>query len=33
AGRGIAPSWQMKHDMLSHAYTTRWKDIPIARIS
>jgi DNA polymerase V len=33
AGRGIAPSWQMKRDMLSPAYTTRWKDIPIARIS
>ena len=32
AGRGIAPSWQMKRDMLSPAYTTRWKDIPIARI-
>ncbi|HDW0184824.1 TPA: DUF4113 domain-containing protein, partial [Enterobacter asburiae] len=25
-------SWQMKRDMLSPAYTTRWKDIPIARI-
>ena len=33
AGRGIAPEWQMKRDMLSPAYTTRWKDIPIARIS
>ena len=33
AGRGIAPAWQMKRDMLSPAYTTRWKDIPIARIS
>jgi len=33
AGRGIAPSWQLKRDMLSPAYTTRWKDIPIARIS
>ena len=33
AGRGIAPSWQMKRDMLSPAYTTRWKDIPIARVS
>ena len=32
AGRGIAPSWQMKRDMFSPAYTTRWKDIPIARI-
>jgi Nucleotidyltransferase/DNA polymerase involved in DNA repair len=33
AGRGIAPSWQMKRDMLSPAYTTCWKDTPIARIS
>ncbi|STB73681.1 Y-family DNA polymerase [Citrobacter koseri] len=33
AGRGIAPEWQMKRDMLSPAYTTRWKDIPTARIS
>lgn len=33
AGRGIAPSWQMKRDMLSPAYTTCWKDIPIARSS
>ncbi|HDV4828897.1 TPA: DUF4113 domain-containing protein, partial [Escherichia coli] len=29
---GIAPSWQMKRDMLSPAYTTRWRDIPVARI-
>ncbi|HBS9608424.1 TPA: DUF4113 domain-containing protein, partial [Klebsiella pneumoniae] len=26
------PSWQMKRDMLSPAYTTRWRDIPVARI-
>lgn len=32
AGRGIAPEWQMKRDMLSPAYTTRWSDIPIARL-
>ncbi|EBA9368410.1 Y-family DNA polymerase [Salmonella enterica] len=30
AGRGIAPEWQMKRDMLSSAYTTRWSDIPVA---
>ncbi|WP_447870148.1 Y-family DNA polymerase [Serratia fonticola] len=30
AGRGIAPEWQMKREMLSPAYTTRWKDIPNA---
>lgn len=32
AGRGISPEWQMKREMLSPAYTTRWEDIPIARI-
>ncbi|TDN51519.1 translesion error-prone DNA polymerase V subunit UmuC [Scandinavium goeteborgense] len=32
AGRGIAPEWQMKREMLSPAYTTRWSDIPVARI-
>ncbi|ECI2792752.1 Y-family DNA polymerase [Salmonella enterica subsp. enterica serovar Give] len=30
SGRGIAPEWQMKRDMLSPAYTTRWNDIPVA---
>ncbi|EIQ3019567.1 Y-family DNA polymerase [Salmonella enterica] len=30
ARRGIAPEWQMKRDMLSPAYTTRWSDIPVA---
>ncbi|MEI9870847.1 Y-family DNA polymerase [Enterobacter hormaechei] len=33
AGRGIAPEWQMKREMLSPAYTTRWGEIPVARIS
>ncbi|APG19836.1 hypothetical protein A3780_20565 [Kosakonia radicincitans] len=32
AGRGIAPQWKMKRVMLSPAYTTRWTDIPIAKI-
>lgn len=32
AGRGIAPEWKMKREMLSPAYTTRWSDIPIAHI-
>lgn len=32
AGRGIAPEWQMKRDMLSPAYTTRWSDLPVASI-
>lgn len=29
AGRGIAPEWQMKREMLSPAYTTRWNDLPV----
>lgn len=33
AGRGIAPEWQMKREMLSPAYTTRWSDIPTARLA
>lgn len=32
AGRGIVPEWQMKREMLSPAYTTRWSDIPCASI-
>ncbi|EBV2165534.1 DNA polymerase V subunit UmuC [Salmonella enterica subsp. enterica serovar Eastbourne] len=32
AGRGIVPQWKMKREMLSPAYTTRWTDIPIAKI-
>lgn len=32
AGRGIAPEWQMKREMLSPAYTTKWSDIPRASI-
>lgn len=32
AGRGIAPGWQMKREMLSPAYTTKWSDIPCASI-
>lgn len=31
AGQGIEPSWQMKREMLSPAYTTRWTDLPKAR--
>ncbi|EPM8778407.1 DUF4113 domain-containing protein, partial [Escherichia coli] len=29
--RGIALDWQMKREMLSPAYTTRWKELPVAR--
>lgn len=32
AGKGVDQAWQMKREMLSPAYTTRWKDIPVARI-
>ena len=31
AGRGIAPEWPMKREMPSSAYTTRWKELPVAR--
>jgi DNA polymerase V len=33
AGRGVSPEWKMKREMLSPAYTTRWKDIPVAKIT
>ena len=33
AGRGVAPEWQMKREMLSPAYTTRWSDIPAAKLA
>lgn len=32
AGQGMNTMWQMKRDMLSPAYTTRWADIPVARV-
>ncbi len=32
AGRGIASEWQMKREMLSQCYTTKWRDIPLARL-
>lgn len=32
SGRGIAPEWQMKREMLSPAYTTRWSEFPIAKL-
>lgn len=31
AGRSIAPEWQIKREMLSPAYTTRWNELPVAR--
>lgn len=33
AGRGITPEWQMKRELLSPAYTTRWADIPAAKLT
>ncbi|MBZ6971709.1 translesion error-prone DNA polymerase V subunit UmuC [Klebsiella grimontii] len=32
AGRGIAPGWTMKREMLSPAYTTQWGALPVACI-
>lgn len=32
AGQGTAQEWQMKREMLSPAWTTRWKDIPVAKM-
>ncbi|ECT1990237.1 DUF4113 domain-containing protein, partial [Salmonella enterica] len=27
------PEWQMKRELLSPAYTTRWADIPAAKLT
>ncbi|HBL7007446.1 TPA: Y-family DNA polymerase [Citrobacter koseri] len=32
AGQGISEGWQMRREMLSPAYTTRWSDLPVAMI-
>lgn len=32
AGQGVNTEWKMRRDMLSPAWTTRWSDIPVARI-
>ena len=32
AGQGIEPEWKMKREMLSPAYTTRWEDVPNAKL-
>ncbi|MFS9592622.1 translesion error-prone DNA polymerase V subunit UmuC [Enterobacter hormaechei] len=31
AGQGIQPTWQMKRELLSPRYTTRFSDLPVAR--
>jgi len=31
AGQGIQPQWQMKRDMLSPRYTTRFSDLLVVR--
>jgi len=31
AGQGIQQAWQMKREMLSPRYTTRWSDLPIVK--
>ncbi|QHM74055.1 translesion error-prone DNA polymerase V subunit UmuC [Mixta intestinalis] len=32
AGQGISPEWQMKRQLLSPGYTTRWDELPVARL-
>jgi DNA polymerase V len=32
AGQGTQQDWQMKREMLSPAWTTRWSDIPVAKL-
>lgn len=32
AGQGVSTEWKMKREMLSPAWTTRWSDIPVARV-
>ncbi|MBL3525078.1 DUF4113 domain-containing protein [Serratia plymuthica] len=33
AGQGINKAWAMRRELLSPAYTTRWNDIPVARLA
>jgi DNA polymerase V len=33
AGQGIDKGWKMKREMLSPAYTTRWKDLPVVYLN
>lgn len=33
AGQGINKGWKMKREMLSPAYTTKWSELPVAKIS
>lgn len=32
AGKGIDPDWKMKREMLSKAWTTNWKELPVAKL-
>jgi DNA polymerase V len=32
AGQGVNTEWKMKREMLSPAWTTNWKDIPVAKV-
>lgn len=32
AGQGINTEWKMKRQILSPAWTTNWKDIPVAKV-
>ena len=31
AGKGFDPDWKMKREMLSKAWTTNWKELPVAK--
>lgn len=33
AGKGIDPDWKMKQEMLSKAWTTNWRELPVAKIT
>lgn len=32
ARQGVSNEWEMKRQLLSKAWTTRWSDIPVARV-
>lgn len=32
AGQGVQQQWQMKREMLSPRYTTRWEDLPVVKV-
>jgi len=32
AGQGVNPSYQMKREMLSPRYLTRWEELPVVKV-